>query len=83
MMMNKQRTQTAKPKCSQCGADAIVNIRKDEFSKGVLIQNLPATFCQNCGEELYDRATVQLVEKIASEPDVLAQLMELPVARVA
>ena len=52
--MNKQQSKTINPICSQCGADAIVNIRKDEFYKGVLIQNLPATYCQNCGEELYD-----------------------------
>ena len=83
MIMNKQQSKTINPICSQCGADAIVNIRKDEFYKGVLIQNLPATYCQNCGEELYDLTTVQLMEKIAAKPDVLAERVELPVARVA
>jgi len=58
-------------------------VRRDQFYKGVLIENIPATYCLNCGEELYDLETVRLMEKIAAKPERYAKMVEFPVARVA
>jgi hypothetical protein len=51
--------------------------------KGIVIENLPATYCPDCGEELYEAATVDLMEKIAAEPDKYAPWAKRRVARVA
>lgn len=60
------------------------NVRRTRVYKSVVIENLPATCCTNCGEELYDAATVDLMmERIGAEPEHYAQMMEMPVARVA
>jgi hypothetical protein len=48
-----------------------------------VIENIPATYCLNCGEELYDLATVQLIEQIVAEPTRYAAVAERYVARVA
>ncbi|MBL8189407.1 MAG: YgiT-type zinc finger protein [Acidobacteria bacterium] len=81
--MSKEKNLVSKTKCSQCGAFEVVPIRRTEFYKGVLIENLPATRCSNCGEELYDLETVRLMEKVAAAPQKYAQMMEMPVARIA
>jgi YgiT-type zinc finger domain-containing protein len=81
--MSKKQNQSHKSKCSQCKAVEVIDVRRDRFYKGVLIENIPATYCLNCGEELYDLATVRLMEKIAAKPERYARLVELPVARVA
>jgi len=81
--MNKKRNQSRKPKCGRCKAVEVIEVRRDRLYKGVLIENIPATYCLNCGEELYDLKTVELMEKIATKPERYAWIVELPVARVA
>lgn len=61
----------------------MIEVRRDRLYKGVLIENIPATYCLSCGEELYDLKTVELMERIAAKPERYAQIVELPVARVA
>lgn len=81
--MRKQPTKNRKSKCGRCKAVELVAVRRTQFHKGVLIENIPATYCLNCGEELYELETVRLLEKIAAQPKRYARLVELPVARVA
>lgn len=81
--MTKKYSQNPKSKCGRCKAVEVIEVRRDRFYKGVLIENIPATYCLNCGEELYDLETVELMEKIAAKPERYAQIVELPVARVA
>lgn len=69
--------------CSQCGAAELRQVRRDRVYKGIVIENIPATYCSNCGEELYDLATVELIEKIVAAPEVYATMVKRPVARVA
>jgi hypothetical protein len=38
-----------------------------------VIENIPATYCTSCGEELYDLATVKAVERIVASPDQYAR----------
>lgn len=80
--MRKQRNQP-KTRCGRCQAVEQIAVRRTQFYKGVLIENLPPTYCLNCGEELYSLRTVELMEQIAQEPRQYAQIVELPVARVA
>jgi hypothetical protein len=80
--MRKQRNQK-KTRCGRCKTVEKTAVRRTQFYKGVLIENLPATYCFNCGEELYSLKTAELLEKIAAQPKRYAKLVELPVARVA
>lgn len=75
---NQEKTQ-----CGRCKAVEKIAVRRTQFYKGVLIENLPATYCLNCGEELYSLQTVELMEKIAAQPQQYAKMVEMPVARVA
>ncbi len=70
-------------KCGRCKAVEVIDVRRNQVFKGVLIENIPATYCLNCGEELYDLATMTLMEKIAANPKRYARMVEMPVARVA
>ena len=72
-----------KTRCGRCQAVEKIAVRRAQFYKGVLIENLPATYCLNCGEELYSLQTVELMEKIAAQPQQYAKMVEMPVARVA
>lgn len=78
--MTKKRKENV---CSQCGSARIRNVRRTHVFKGIVIENLPATYCPDCGEELYEAATVDLMEKIAAEPDTYAPWAKRRVARVA
>ncbi len=81
--MTKNRLKGNERICSQCGALGLREVRRTRVHQGIVIENLPATFCSNCGEELYDLETVQLIEKIVAAPDTYTQMVERPVARVA
>ena len=81
--MSKVKSPISKTKCSQCGVFGVIPIRRTEFYKGVLIENLPATRCYNCGEELYEAATVRWMEMVAADPQKYARMIEMPVARAA
>jgi YgiT-type zinc finger domain-containing protein len=80
--MTKQRSQK-KTQCGRCQAVEKIAVRRTQFYKGVLIENLPATYCLNCGEELYSLQTAELMEEIAAQPKRYAKMVEMPVARVA
>ena len=69
--------------CSQCGSKHIRDIRRTQIYKGVVIENIPATFCPDCGEELYEAATVRWMEMVAADPQKYARMIEMPVARAA
>lgn len=69
--------------CSQCKQRRVRDVRRTRVYKGVVIENIPATHCLNCGEELYDLATMRLIEQIAAAPKQYAKLVEMPLARVA
>ena len=81
--MTKKQKQNAARVCSQCGSARIRDVRRTHVYKGIVIENLPATYCPNCGEELYEAATVDLMEKIAAEPEIYAPLAKRRVAHVA
>jgi YgiT-type zinc finger domain-containing protein len=80
--MSKPRN-PKKIRCGRCEAVEKVAVRRTQFYKGVLIENLPATYCLNCGEELYSLKTAELMEKIAAQTQQYAKMVEMPVARVA
>lgn len=81
-MTNKRQPPAAKV-CAQCGAPGLRDVRRNRVHKGVVIENIPATFCPNCGAELYDLATVQLIERIVAEPESYTTVVERRVARLA
>ncbi len=81
--MTKKRKRNPFKVCSRCKAKAVRQVRRTEFHDGIVIENVPSTYCSNCGEELYDLATVQLIEKILAQPERYTTVMEFPVARVA
>jgi YgiT-type zinc finger domain-containing protein len=74
--MTQKRKQNDSKVCSQCGAPELREVRRTRVHQGIVIENIPATFCPNCGEELYDLATVQLIEQIVAAPEVYAPLLE-------
>ena len=80
--MSKPRNQK-KTRCGRCKAVEKIAVRRTQFYKGVLIENLRATYCLNCGEELYSLQTAELMEEIAAQPNRYAKIVEMPVARVA
>lgn len=80
--MSKSRN-LKKNRCGRCQAVEKIAVRRTQFYKGVLIENLPATYCLNCGEELYSLQTAELMEQIAARPQQYAKMVEMPVARVA
>jgi YgiT-type zinc finger domain-containing protein len=81
--MTKPNSQVTAQTCSQCNAAGLREVRRTRVHQGIVIENLPATFCPNCGEELYDLATVELIEKIVATPEAYTQKVERLVARVA
>jgi len=81
--MNKAKVKSPKKVCAQCGEQSVRDVRRTRVYKGIVIENIPATFCSNCGEELYDLATMRLIERIVAEPDVYTSMVTRPVARVA
>jgi len=83
MIMTKQELQADAKVCSQCGAPGLREVRRNRVHQDIVIENILATFCTNCGEELYDLATVQLIEQIVAAPEEHTTLVARLVARVA
>jgi YgiT-type zinc finger domain-containing protein len=83
MIMTAQEVQNNAKICSQCGAPGLREVRRNRVHQDIVIENIPATFCPNCGEELYELATVQLIEQIVAAPEAYTTMIERPVARVA
>ena len=81
--MTKKRKEHPTLTCSQCGSKHIREIRRTQVYKGVVIENVPATYCPDCGEELYEAATVSWMEMVAADPQKYAQMIEMPVVRAA
>lgn len=81
--MTKRRKQNLTMLCSRCQSKYIREVRRTQVYKGVVIENIPATYCPDCGEELYDAATVSLMEQIATDPQHYARMVEMPVATLA
>ena len=78
--MNKKRRRTNSKICSHCGQTGLLDVLRTRVHKGVVIENIPATYCPNCGEELYDLATVKAVERIVANPDRYAKIQRVAVA---
>lgn len=81
--MTKKRKQNAARVCSQCGQPGLREVRRSRVHQGVVIENIPATFCPHCGEELYDLATVRMIEQIVAEPEVYTTVVKRRVAALA
>lgn len=81
--MNRSKKKNSGKRCSQCGELGLRNVRRTRVHRGVVIENIPATFCPNCGEELYDLATVQAIEQIVAEPERYTTVVERRVAALA
>lgn len=79
--MNK--AQTTVKICSQCGSDQIRDVRRTRVLNGIVIENIPATFCPNCGEELYEASAVDFMEKVVSDPEQYSTVVPRRVARLA
>jgi hypothetical protein len=56
------------------------DVWRTRVHKGIVIENIPATHCSNCGEELYDLVTVQTIERIIANPDRYATVQSVAVA---
>ena len=69
--------------CSQCGSQHIRDVRRTRVYSGIVIENIPATYCSNCGEELYDAEAVDLIEKVAAEPERYSSVVPRRVAHLA
>lgn len=80
--MNKKRKRNASKVCDRCRKPGVRDVRRTKVYKGIVIENIPAASCMNCGEELYDLATVQLIEQIVAKPEVYTTMVKLPVARI-
>jgi YgiT-type zinc finger domain-containing protein len=78
--MNKKRRRTDLKICSQCRQPSVLDVLRTRAHKGVVIENIPATYCPNCGEELYDLATMEAVERIVANPDRYARIQRMVVA---
>lgn len=59
------------------------DVRRNWVQQDVVIENIPAPFCPHCGAELYDLATVQLIERIVAEPESYTTVVEPRVACLA
>jgi len=81
--MTKKRKRNADKVCSQCGSPHIRDVRRTRVYKGIVIENIPATYCPDCGEELYDAAAVDQMERIAADPEKYSVLIPRRVAQVA
>jgi YgiT-type zinc finger domain-containing protein len=68
--------------CGRCKKPGLQDVRRTEVRKGIVIENVPATYCRNCGEELYSIDTVKVIERILANPGVHTTMVELPVARI-
>ncbi|MGH9840234.1 MAG: type II toxin-antitoxin system MqsA family antitoxin [Blastocatellia bacterium] len=80
--MTKEK-QNAANVCSQCGSTKIRAVRRTRVYGDIVIENLPATWCPNCGEELYDVEEVDFIEKVLADPDKYSTWVPRRVARVA
>jgi len=80
--MTKEVVSTVKT-CSQCGSPHIRDVRRTRVLNGIVIENIPATFCPDCGEELYEASAVDFMEKVVSDPDKYSTIVPRRVARLA
>lgn len=78
-----RETQRAAGVCSQCGSTKIRGVRRTRVHGDVVIENLPATWCPDCGEELYDAEVVDFVEKVLADPNKYSTWVPRRVARMA
>jgi len=81
--MTRERKQNSGKVCSQCGSPKIRDVRRTRVHFGIVIENIPATYCPDCGEELYDAAAVDFMEKVVAEPEKYSTLVPRRVARLA
>jgi YgiT-type zinc finger domain-containing protein len=82
MIMTKKGEQNTIKACSQCGSQDIRDVRRTRVYLGIVIENIPATYCPNCGEELYDAAAVDMMEKVVADPERYSSLVPRRVARL-
>ena len=71
--------------CHMCGVDEEA-IEAQEITyhtmfrgKLIVVENVPARVCRQCGETYFPAATSQRLEKIVWQQDEPFQLMEVPV----
>ncbi len=71
----EQQAQAAFP-CTYCGADTREDRVKAAFwgDRGlVAIEDIPARICQGCGEQFYDDATSQKIERIVNGSAIMSK----------
>jgi YgiT-type zinc finger domain-containing protein len=55
-------------KCDICGGTRVQSlISYSVFYRGkpIVVENVPADVCQQCGEQYFDPATVEMLQKVA------------------
>ena len=72
--------------CEYCDGKVIEKrVKVDYWHRGdlIVIENVPAGVCTNCGERHYDASTVKEMEKIARERTRIIKTITVPVAAYA
>ncbi len=69
-------------KCFYCGCDVekkVVNFIYDENDRYIVIENVPANVCQNCGERLYSPEVTDQLLRFARNEFKPVKTIEIPV----
>jgi len=70
--------------CSVCGGkveETTVNLTLWERDKLMLIEDVPAAVCQDCGEQYYDEATAGTIKEVSLRGDPVRHI-SVPVYRL-
>lgn len=69
--------------CVFCGGDMKkkkVTVVKERKGNVVVIENVPASVCAQCGEKEYEFKVAKHIEKVLAHRTVIKKKMEVPVA---
>ena len=64
------------PRCQDCGGETHEDIVKAAFwhdQRLIVIEDIPARVCNNCGEQFYDDETAQRLHSLISAPPANAK----------
>ncbi len=81
------KKKTIARRCSNCGAQAAREIRRDELygqgSQAVIIENVPMIHCFDCGMTYLEPTVIRAIDEICAHPEQHTRAEYRPIAKIA
>jgi YgiT-type zinc finger domain-containing protein len=64
------------PRCQECGGETREDVVKAAFwhdERLIVIEEIPARVCSNCGEQFYDEQTAERLQSLIAAPPANAE----------